>query len=355
MKKFKLFSIFLPLLLFILNPDALADKATASEFYIAYKKMGVESKSTGEKFPMALVYPTDTPSEPVRFGPFEMKLSVGGEIAQGKFPLVIISHGSGGTNLGHRSIAFALVKSGFIVGMPLHPKNNFKNNEAEGAVSNWKNRPLHVSASIDVLLSDRQMSESIDFERIAVVGHSAGGYTALAVAGGLADTTHIIDLCLANPQINQPFCGLVKDNRAKAVKIKSSRDERVKAIVLMAPVGILFKSVDSLAEVDIPALLLTAGKDSELTEPYQSEVIIKNYKNQEQLTFCSIPKAGHYSFITPFPEVMKSELGVIAADPVGFDRSAFHQLLSSDIVAFLDAKLNLRNSIKFQPASCLGN
>lgn len=85
--------------------EASADKARQDGFYVGYKKMKVVSKSTGEQFPMVLVYPTETPSERVRFGPFEMELSIGSKIAEGEFPLAIISHGSGGTNLGYRSIA----------------------------------------------------------------------------------------------------------------------------------------------------------------------------------------------------------------------------------------------------------
>lgn len=156
------------------------------------------------------------------------------------------------------------------------------------------------------------MSESIDSDNIAIVGHSDGGYTALAAAGGVADTTHIIELCLSNPQISEPFCGMVKDNKIKA------------------------------------------EKDNVLTELHQSEVIARNYNRQELLTYCTIPNAGHYSFITPFPEVMKSELGVVAEDPAGFDRNSFHRLLSSDIVSFLDGALNTNHNKKVQPTSCLG-
>jgi len=83
---------------------------------VGYQKLVITSKDTSsEDFPVALVYPTKTSSENVSFGPFELKLAIGASIAtraKGKFPLVIISHGSGGTNLGHRSIAFALVKKG---------------------------------------------------------------------------------------------------------------------------------------------------------------------------------------------------------------------------------------------------
>ncbi len=353
MKLVRCFTIILVILTLAACSDSSEKMVAQDGFYVGYKKIDVEFKSTGEQFPVALVYPSDTPSKQVKFGPFEMELSIGGKFADGKFPLVIISHGSGGTNLGYRSIAFALVKNGFVVGMPLHPKNNFKDNEAEGTVSNWKNRPRHISASIDAILSSRRMSASIDADKIAVVGHSAGAYTALAVAGGVADTTHIIELCLSSPQINEPFCGLVKENKIEKAKIENSHDKRIKAIVLMAPVGILFNSEDSLKDVDIPALLLRAEKDAELTEPYQAEVIAKNYKNQELLTYCTVPNAGHYSFITPFPEVIKGELGVVAEDPEGFNRQAFHELLSSDIVNFLDAVLNLKHNKNLQPTSCL--
>ena len=196
MKAIEIFTFFLFISVSMASTDT-SDAMDTDSFSVGYKKMGIESKATSEHFSIALVYPTHTASKKVRFGPFEMNLSIGGKIATGKFPLVMISHGSGGTNLGYRSIAFELVKKGFVVGMPLHPKNNFKNNEEEGTTSNWRNRPLHISSSIDAIILNHKMSGSIDFDKIAVIGHSAGGYTALAAAGGVADTSHIVDLCLS--------------------------------------------------------------------------------------------------------------------------------------------------------------
>ena len=111
-----------------------------SDYTVGFSRLEVTSTDTHEKVPLALVYPSITPPETVNFGPFQMKLAIGGIVAEGNFPLVIISHGSGGSHLGHRSIAFDLVKKGFIVGMPLHPKNNYDDNSAEGTASNWQNR-----------------------------------------------------------------------------------------------------------------------------------------------------------------------------------------------------------------------
>ncbi len=303
---------------------------------VGFLKTTVSSQQKNQKISVAVVYPSNGPSKAVTFGPFTMNLALNTPVADGKFPLAVISHGSGGSSLGHRSIAFALVKRGFIVAMPLHPENNFQNNSAEGTVDNWRNRPVHITSVIDAILVNSKLSKSLDVDKIAIIGHSAGGYTALAVAGGAADTQHIIDLCEGDVTLNEPFCALVKDNKVKPEFIDNPRDKRVKAIVLMAPVGILFKSRDSLAQVDIPALLLRAGKDDQLTEPFQSEVIAKNYRNKEMLTYRTIENAGHYSFITPFPKFMKGELGAIAQDPRGFDRKKFHQNIGQEIGDYLD-------------------
>ncbi len=311
-----------------------------SEFSIGFTKVEVASKETQSSFPMAVVYPTHIPAEHVRFGPFEMELSIGGKIAEGTFPLVIISHGSGGSNLGHRSIAFALVKQGFIVGMPLHPENNYKDNSAQGTLRNYINRPLHIQSSLDALLSTPEFSASIDSNKIAVIGHSIGGYTAVAIAGGVANTGAIIELCKNNLRLNEPFCGLVKDNQMEAVEIQNKPDARVKAIVLLAPLGMLFNSEDALASVTVPTLLLRAEKDNELTEPYHSELIASHFKNQKLLTYQTIENAGHYSFITPFPDNMKKNLGTVAQDPEEFDRNAFHDTLGIKIGSYLLSALN---------------
>lgn len=347
-------SLVLALFVFVgMTFNAFADTGNDDGYYVGYRKMTVTSEKTDEKFPLALLYPTGTASESVQFGPFQMDLSVGATVASGDFPLVIISHGSGGTNLGYRSIAFTLVKQGYVVGIPLHPKNNFQNNVAEGTNQNWINRPLHISATIDAILSEPNISANINADKIAVIGHSAGGYTALAVAGGVADTTHLIDLCRSDATISEPFCALVANNQVKAEKIANSQDERIKAIVLMAPVGILFKSEDALDKVVMPTLMLRAEKDSELTEPYEAEVIAQNLPNQALLIDCTVPNAGHYSFITPFPKAIQDEVGVVAKDPDGFDRSAFQQLLGADILTFLDGVFNAQFDKDFQPSSCM--
>ncbi|MEJ2765662.1 alpha/beta fold hydrolase [Photobacterium sp. MCCC 1A19761] len=324
---------------------ALSANAAEADYHVGFRKVMVESKDTGEQFPMSVVYPTQTPETQVQFGPFAMALAIGSEISSGQFPLILISHGSGGSNLAHRSIAFALARKGFVVGMPLHPGNNFENNQAEGTTRNWQNRPKHLRAAIDALVTHPQLSKRLDVGSIAVIGHSMGGYAALAAAGAVADTGQIIEQCTSQTDMKDPFCLSVQGNQLAAVRIETPKDPRIKAAVLMAPVGLAFRAADAFAKVDIPTLLIRAEKDEELTEPYHSAVIAAGYtgktdnNGKAKLTEVTIQDAGHYAFITPYPESIKAELGVVAEDLAGFDRSAFHQELSAMIVAYLTQTL----------------
>lgn len=311
----------------------------ASEKYSAgFQKLTVED-SSGERIPVALLYPSSSPEKPVAFGPFKMNLAVGGHKAEAKFPLIIISHGSGGSSLSYRSIALELARSGFVVAMPQHPRNNFKDDSAAGTLANWKDRPGHVRTVIDRLLENSELTRIIDAGRIAVIGHSMGGYTALAAAGGVADTAHLITYCESNSETNAAFCRPVRGGKTESVTIQQTPDKRIKALVLMAPVGIVFQSENALEKVAVPSLLLRAEKDMELAEPYHSELVQKNFADQNLLTYRVINNAGHYSFITPFPEFLKAELGEVAQDPSGFNRAAFHQSLGADIAAYLSEAL----------------
>ena len=47
----------------------------------------------------------------------------------------------------------------------------------------------------DVLNSDGLFESMIDTERVAIGGHSAGGFSSLIAAGGLLDLNYLADEC----------------------------------------------------------------------------------------------------------------------------------------------------------------
>ncbi|MGZ4117134.1 MAG: alpha/beta hydrolase family protein, partial [Bacteroidia bacterium] len=205
-----------------------------------------------------------------------------------------------------------LAKNGYIVAMPEHYGNNRNNNQLEYTNENLINRPRHISLTIDEILSENRFGKSVSVNKIAVIGHSMGGYTALALAGGLPRTR-------------------------EGEEIKVSSDHRVKAIVLLAPGAGWF--MNSLQKVEIPILMLTAEHD-QITPDWNAEIVLNGVPDKSQVTFRKVENAGHFSFLSPFPPSMKNENFLPSTDPEGFDREQFHKQLPVEILEFLNDKLN---------------
>ena len=113
----------------------------------------------------------------------------------GPWPLVIFSHGLGGSKLGYGYLGRCWAAHGYASIHPSHRENvPFGVTEAEKPTvavlramkeaidnpANWEARPRDVAAIIDSLST---LDFPIDAARIAVAGHSYGAYTALLCAG----------------------------------------------------------------------------------------------------------------------------------------------------------------------------
>ena len=123
---------------------------------------------------------------------YESPVAVAGAelvVAEGSFPLVVYSHGSGGLRYIASYYTEAIASHGYVVAAPDHTGNTAADRllgaEADFDVTAL-NRPNDVVATIDAMLdpSNVGLVGSIDTESIAVTGHSFGGFTSLAVAGG---------------------------------------------------------------------------------------------------------------------------------------------------------------------------
>lgn len=284
--------------------------------YIGNRSLTILDEEKNITFPLFLMYPSDIPSKKVSLGPFSINSTPEAPIASGQFPLVVISHGTGGTHLGYLTIAQFLAEHGYIVAMPEHYGNNRNNNDLQGTLENLEVRPRHVSLAIDVLSSDSMLQNHLNNE-VAIIGHSMGGYTALAVAGG------------------EPW----SENREKVNVVP---DQRVKALVLLAPATQWYTPDGSLANVTSPILMLTAEHDQPLPLGWHkrtSDLVLNQILNKEHITFCVVENSGHFSFLSPFPHEMTSPNFVPSTDPEGFDREQFHKTLNAEILNFLNNAL----------------
>jgi predicted dienelactone hydrolase len=105
---------------------------------------------------------------------------------RGPFPLIVFSHGVGGSPQGYETTLRAWAAAGFVVAGPLFPIGSLPN-EGNAAVTDVRNQTGDVSFVITkVLALDRQkksgLGHIIDSKHIGVAGHSLGAVTTLGVA-----------------------------------------------------------------------------------------------------------------------------------------------------------------------------
>jgi predicted dienelactone hydrolase len=324
-------------LVFVLLGLCFAVEAAASN--VGYRRIEIPDAVIGEKFPVAIWYPTSAQPSDLEFGPYTMRVARAATPADGKFGLVVISHGSGGDAFAHRDLAIALASAGYVVAAPMHPRDNFQDMSGVGSVSVWTGRPKQVSRVIDRLLEDKALGPHIERERIGVVGHSSGGYTALAVGGAKPSMNALVQHCKGIPE-DARFCsfggGAAREAGQKGGDIPDVHDGRVRAIVLMAPHAALFTD-EALANLAVPVRIYGAERDDLTPVQYHAERLAKVLAANAE--YALIKGAGHFSFIASFPDALRNSVGEAGQDPKGFDRNAMHETLNPEIVAFFNRAL----------------
>lgn len=311
----------------------------ASPSNVGYRRIEIQDTVTSEAFPAALWYPTTAQPEILELGPYSMRVARNAAPAEGKFGLIVISHGSGGGFLDHRDLAMALASGGYVVAAPMHPRDNFRDLSGVGSVGVWTGRPRQVSRVIDDLLEDRALGPRIERERIGVVGYSSGGYTALALAGARPSMNALVQHCRGNPE-DARFCSFggaaAREAGQKGGDIPDVRDRRVRAIVLLAPHAALFTD-EALSNIAVPVRIYGGGRDNLTPVRFHAERLAKLLGPKAE--YVLIKGAGHYSFMAGFPEVLKNSVGEAGRDPEGFDRIAMHESMNPEIVDFFNRTL----------------
>ena len=257
-------------------------------------------------------------------------------IGTGRHGLIVISHGTGGGRLNHRDTAIHLAANGYIVAAPEHAGDNFRDNRFSGTFENWRRRPRQMGAVLDRLLSDAEIGPRIDTRRIGAIGHSAGGYTVLALIGGRADTTLLAHHCTRHREEDAGFCGYGRPGRETGGTLPNLSDPRVAAVVAVAPVGALYGE-GAFVGVEAPAQIHRLERDRVLREPWHAENIVALMGDNASLI--AHPQAHHFAFISPFPASLIAQVGAAGRDPAGFDRRAFLARIDQRILSFFEGAM----------------
>jgi predicted dienelactone hydrolase len=292
---------------------------------------------------VALFYPSPSPRRDIPMGPFMIHAAIRGESESTVKGLIVLSHGLGGSELAHSRLAEALAARGYLVAALRHPGDNWMDDSLLKKTPEryFFERPRQVSRVIDALMADPTWKDRIARDakgpRIGVLGHSAGGYTVLALAGGVPDLAQANRHCREEGKDDPLFCrtGRIERPGVPPQAGPALKDERVRAVVALAPVGVLF-TAESLAKVQVPVAIYAGAKDRWLVPRFHAMWVAKNLPGAE---LHMVPNAWHFAFSDTPSIPIQTPDGDIAADPPGFDRAAFLKTLGPAIADFFDKAL----------------
>lgn len=274
--------------------------------------------------------------------------------AAGRFPLVLLSHGAGGNAGQFGWIASALATAGYAVALPNHPGSTSGDASAAEAVRLWL-RPPDVSAVLDAIEADPAAWPGIDLDRVAVLGFSAGGYVALAVAGARVDPARLATFCDDGPR-GMSDCAFLSAGGVDLHAMDLSpaaqdlRDPRVDAAVAIDPGTVETLTEESLAAIRIPVLLVNLGDEAAVPPPVHARAASEAIP---QATYSVVPDATHFSFL---PECWprgaailrdEGELDPLCDDAGGRSRADIHAELRDLIAGWLDATLGPGTTSQF--------
>ena len=344
----------LVMLLFLLAPcAALADTTTG----VGIARISIPDPISGKPTEGYVFYPSSQSVQgTTALGPYDVAAATDAPAIPGAKPLVVISHGNGGSNLGHHDLATYLASHGFVVATLNHLGDYFRDTSRVGGIEVLAGRPIQVKATISMLLADPRWKALIDPSRIGVAGFSAGGYTSLMIAGAKPRFVRFIAFCDRYPD-DKDVCGHRADFEASAKKqgktmeqvldemqgqlgrYGDTADPRVKAAFAMAPLSMIFDE-HGFDNVHIPVYLYYGQNDHVLPPEANARHIQPLVRTLAGVK--EIPKADHWVFLPPCSAELEKEIPVMCRDPEGVDRAKAHAQINADALAFFRKTLDVR-------------
>lgn len=253
-------------------------------------------------------------------------------------PVVVVSHGTGGTAVSLGWLARRLAANGFLVLAADHHGNTaIEPYRAEGFLCWWE-RARDLSVLLDVLPAEARFAGRLDTERVFAVGFSLGCHTALSLLGAITDMDRFRQWAeqaggpLSRgprefPNLSDHFPKLLAESRplqaSWARRSASYRDPRLRAALLLAPAPpVRAFTDDSLAAVERPVYMMVGDADGEAPSQVGAEWLAMRLPMVDLQRLG--PSVGHFVFLPESTAAGRRDRPDLCVDAPGVDRRAVH-------------------------------
>lgn len=260
--------------------------------------------------------------------------------------VAIISHGAFGSPREMNWLGYALASQGWVVAGVAHFGESWvygaQNIDPSSAMRFWQ-RPEDVSFAIDSLSEGGLFNTSLKTDNVIMFGHSSGGFTSLAMAGAILEEGKSQAYCSLEKAKDDRGCDYGQQNKRKPMnkdmlkKIgllqEKMQDERVAAVIALDPALGHAVSEQSLANINVPTLILGSIENDFL--PYSTHS--KHYAEHIQgANLVGIEQnAGHFVYIDKCDSERKVKGVYLCKDRDGVDRKKIHKEILGHVFSFI--------------------
>ncbi|MEW7291031.1 alpha/beta hydrolase family protein [Aquimarina sp. 2304DJ70-9] len=331
MKKVLLLAIFLVLFF------SCASSKKEQQFAIGQKSVTYTDVSRNRSLVTEIWYPTyDTVAQketsPKRKELFKSIPTVpNASIPDKKFPLLLISHGTGGNRFSLTWFIEKMVQEGYIVVSVDHYGNSTFNKLPREFVKWWE-RAIDIQYVLTHVLKDEQLGSRIDTSRIGGVGFSLGGYTNIALAGGYVDRNNNDQTDRDRempPEFPKTDEHIDFDTDSLIVASYNTykdqvKDKRIKAFFVMAPaIGFGFHSEKQTETITAPIYIVAGKGDTNTPIQYNAQQYHRLIKSSTLHLFDE--HVNHYVFLNEATAFGKEVAPTITIDHPNVNRGEIHQ------------------------------
>lgn len=290
------------MLLCALAISTLAMQGARANDAVGVRQILAPSKERGVDLDVTVWYPAQAGGEKVMLGDSVFFTGTpamrDASILEGKFPLILLSHGAGlaGNAQAMSWIATALASQGFVIAAPTHPGNTGKNKSAAETMKLWL-RPADLTETLNTIEKEDFFQDHLDQGKIGTLGLSMGGNTALAIAGARIDPKLLSAYC-DTYQLNASLCWWVKHSGVDLHAMdlqpagRDNRDERIRFAMAIDPGLSDIFDPKSFAGIKIPVDIINLGPREKIPVTAQASGIAKAISNAR---YTVMEDASHFS------------------------------------------------------------